>query len=225
MQCIGIKGDVFHPVTVNTAGSLIGTPEVPLEHQLATACDQNRVHISGAREPISHPAQRVAVDELIVIDGGDGPAVVSHDRKTAAVGRAAYTGNAVSGASEAPPKSAINWRRLMRSSRSHVLRGPNVSAGICDLDLSSSALCAGDSRQDSLIAGFCHSQPVIRRALCRPGLSSCFRRGFLARECSIAGTLLLTVCGVPLGWPFDHVGCHASRSMRRRIWRNKAPVK
>jgi hypothetical protein len=30
-------------------------------------------------EPISHPAQRSAVDELILIDGGDGPAVVSRN--------------------------------------------------------------------------------------------------------------------------------------------------
>ena len=84
MQCIGVKGDAFHPAAVD----LVGTPEVPLEHQLATACDQDGVHI-GARshEPISHPAQRIAVDELVLIDGGDGPAVVSRDRNTAAVGR------------------------------------------------------------------------------------------------------------------------------------------
>src|SRR5215468_1946427 len=80
-----IKGDVFHPAAVNAAGNLIGTPEVPFEQQLATACDQNRVHVSSAREPISHPAQRVAVDELVVIDGSDGPAVVPRDQ-TAAVG-------------------------------------------------------------------------------------------------------------------------------------------
>src|SRR5215467_8039611 len=90
MQCIGIKGDVFHPVAVNTAGNLIGTSEVPFEQQLATACDQNRVHVSSAREPISHPAQRVAVDELIVIDGGDGPAVVSRDRKNTFCGGQMY---------------------------------------------------------------------------------------------------------------------------------------
>jgi hypothetical protein len=46
------------------------------------------VHI-GARsdEPIGHPAQRIAIDELVVIDGGDGPAVVSRDRNTAVAGR------------------------------------------------------------------------------------------------------------------------------------------
>ena len=89
MQRIGIKGDVFHPAAVDAAGNLVGTPEVPLEHQLATACDQHGVHVGSARsrEPISHPAQRSAVDELILIDGGDGPAVVSRDRNTAAVGR------------------------------------------------------------------------------------------------------------------------------------------
>src|SRR5262245_17288016 len=63
------------------------------------------------------------------------------------------------------------------------------SWGMCDLDLSSSALYAGDSRQYSLTAGFCHSQPVIRRALYRPGPSSRFRRGPLARECPVTGTL------------------------------------
>src|SRR5262245_52316500 len=127
MQRIGIKGDVFHPPAENAAGNLVGTPEVPFEHQLATACDQNRVHVGSAREPISHPAQRVAVDEFVVIDGGDGPAVVSRDRRPQPPGGSAYTGNAVSGASAAPPKSAMNWRRLMRSYRSHVLRAPNIS--------------------------------------------------------------------------------------------------
>src|SRR5713226_3178177 len=89
MQCISIKGDVFHPTAVNAAGNLVGTPEVPLEDQLTTAYDQNGMYIGIARggEPISHPAQRAAVDELILIDGGDGPAVVSRDRNTAAVGR------------------------------------------------------------------------------------------------------------------------------------------
>src|SRR6476659_10185960 len=90
MRRIGIKDEVIHAPprnSENAAGNLIGAPEVPFEHKLATACDQNRVHVSSVREPISHPAQRVAVDELIVIDGSDGPTVVSRDRKTAAVGR------------------------------------------------------------------------------------------------------------------------------------------
>src|SRR6266852_1353381 len=89
MQCISIKGDVSHPAAVKAAGNLVGTPEVPLEHQLATACDPHGMYIGIARggEPISHPAQRSAVDELILIDGGDGPAVVSRDRNTTAVGR------------------------------------------------------------------------------------------------------------------------------------------
>src|SRR6266481_133738 len=89
MQCISIKGDVFHPTAVNAAGNLVGTPEVPLEDQLTTAYDQNGMYIGIARggEPISHPAQRAAVDELVLIDGGDGPAVVSRDRNTASVER------------------------------------------------------------------------------------------------------------------------------------------
>src|SRR4029077_9810021 len=87
MQCIGIKGDVFHPTAVNAAGNLVGTPEVPLEHQLATTSDQHGMYVGIARggEPISHPAQRSAIDELIL--RGDEPAVVSRDRNTAAVGR------------------------------------------------------------------------------------------------------------------------------------------
>src|SRR5712671_3520241 len=45
------------------------------------------IGIARGGEPISHPAQRTAVDELILIDGGDGPAVVSRNRNTAAIGR------------------------------------------------------------------------------------------------------------------------------------------
>ena len=89
MQCIGIKGDVFHPAAVNAAGYLVGTPEVPLEHQLAVTADQHGMYVGIARgrEPINHPAQRRAVDKLIRVDGGDGPAVVSRDRDTAAISR------------------------------------------------------------------------------------------------------------------------------------------
>ena len=89
MQRIGIEGDVFHPAAVNAAGNLVGTPEVPLEHQSATTRDQHGmdVGIAGGGEPIGHPAQRSAIDQLVLIDGGDRPAVVSRDRNTAAVGR------------------------------------------------------------------------------------------------------------------------------------------
>jgi hypothetical protein len=71
------------------AVDLVGTPEVPLERQLAAACDQHGMDIGIARgsEPIRDPAQRATVDEFILIDGGDGPAVVSRERNTAAVGR------------------------------------------------------------------------------------------------------------------------------------------
>jgi hypothetical protein len=76
--------------TFPTWRSLISSAllKVPLEYQLATACDQNGVHVGCARsrEPISHPAQRIAVNELLLIDG-DGPAVVSRNRNTRAVGR------------------------------------------------------------------------------------------------------------------------------------------
>src|SRR5215469_5533618 len=85
MQRVGIERDVFHSAAVDAARNLVGTREIPFEQQLAAACDQNRVHVGSAREPISHPTHCVAVDEVTVVDGADGPAVVSRDRKTAAV--------------------------------------------------------------------------------------------------------------------------------------------
>src|SRR6185437_13105142 len=88
MQRIGIEGDVLHATAVDAAGYLVGTPEVPLEHQPATAGDQHRMYIGSARgDPIGHPAQRIAVDELVLVDGGDGPAVISCGWNTAAAGR------------------------------------------------------------------------------------------------------------------------------------------
>ena len=49
--------------------------------------DQNLLYHS-ALHGLSHrdAAQRIAVDELVLIDGGDGPTVVSGDRNAAAVG-------------------------------------------------------------------------------------------------------------------------------------------
>ena len=91
MQRIGIKDDVFHPAAENAAGNLVVALEVSLEHQLAAACDQNGVHVGSAREPIGHPAQRVAVDELVLIHRSGEPAVVSRDRNTAAVRAAPNT--------------------------------------------------------------------------------------------------------------------------------------
>src|SRR5215469_233096 len=82
MRRIGIESDVSDRTAVN----LIGTFEVLLEHQLATACHQNGVHVSSAREPIGHPAQCITIDELIFTDGGYGPSVVSRHRNAAAVG-------------------------------------------------------------------------------------------------------------------------------------------
>jgi hypothetical protein len=81
MQRTDIESDVFHPPAID----LVGAAEVSLEHQLATARDQHGVNISArSREPIGHRAQRAAVDELVF---SDGPAVVTRDRSTAAVGR------------------------------------------------------------------------------------------------------------------------------------------
>ena len=66
---------------------LVGTLEFSLEHQLAAACDQNGVHVGArSREPVGHPAQRLAIDALIIIGGGDGPAVVPCDRNAATAG-------------------------------------------------------------------------------------------------------------------------------------------
>lgn len=87
MQCIGIEADVFYPAAVNAAGNLVVTPEVALEHQPAAAHDQNGMHIGRAREAISHPAQRIAVDQPVLVGGGDGPTVVARDRDTAAAGQ------------------------------------------------------------------------------------------------------------------------------------------
>ena len=84
MQRIDAKVDVSHPAVVD----LVGTAEVPLEHQLAAAGDHDGMHVGArSREAIGHPAQRIAVDELVLVAGGDGPAVVSRDRNSAAVGR------------------------------------------------------------------------------------------------------------------------------------------
>src|SRR5262245_5408396 len=141
MQCIGIKSDVFRPAAINAPGNLIGTPEVPFEHQLTTACDQNGVHVGSARESLGHSAQRVAVDELIIIDGGDGPAVVSRDRETAAVGRIRVHRQRRERRQRSSPEKL---NKLAPShailSRSHVLRAPNVSDdlanGIADAETS-----------------------------------------------------------------------------------------
>jgi len=57
------------------------------------------------------------------------------------------------------------------------------------LDLSSSALYAGDSHQYSVIAGSAIRNRWFGVLSYRPGLSSRFRRGPLARECPVAGTL------------------------------------
>ena len=69
------------------AVNLVGTAEVPLEHQLAYACDQDGMHVARSRELIGHPARPTAIGELVFIDGGHGPAVVTRDRNTTAAGR------------------------------------------------------------------------------------------------------------------------------------------
>src|SRR6478735_4379670 len=89
MQRIGIEADVFHPAAVKAAWNLVGSLEISLEHQPATASDQHGVYLGVARggEPVSHPAQCSAVDQLVLTSGGDAPAVVPRDRNSAAVGR------------------------------------------------------------------------------------------------------------------------------------------
>ena len=56
---------------------LVETLEVPLEHQLPHRSGTERRSLAPGHKPISHSAQRIVIDELIVIDGNDGPAVAS----------------------------------------------------------------------------------------------------------------------------------------------------
>ena len=118
VQRVGVEGDVFHPLPVEDVGDLVGTLEVALEHQLAAACDQHGMDVGLARggQPIAHLAQRSTVDELVVVDGGDAPAVVSQRRNgaTSPSGRRARAARR-NGASAAP-RSETSWRRFIRSS-------------------------------------------------------------------------------------------------------------
>src|SRR5215467_90518 len=87
MQRVDIKGDVRHAAPVNVARDLIKTLEVPLKHQLPAAGDQYSMNIGPrSHEPVSHPAQRGSVNELVVIDGDDRPAIVSPAWNAAALG-------------------------------------------------------------------------------------------------------------------------------------------
>jgi len=84
MQSVGVEADGPDRAALD----LVGAREIPLEHQPAAACDQHRVHVGARRrEPIRHPAQRSAVDALVVVAGDDRPAVVARDRNAAAGGR------------------------------------------------------------------------------------------------------------------------------------------
>jgi len=84
VERIGIKSNVFQPVAEKAAGDLVVAPEVALEHQLAAPCEQDGVHVGAAREPIGHPAQSVAVDELVLVHRSGEPAVISRVWDTAA---------------------------------------------------------------------------------------------------------------------------------------------
>ena len=87
MQCTGVEGDVFHAAAVDVAWDFVGALEITLECQLASAGDQNGMNIGIAgREAIGHPAQRFAIDELVVIGGGDRPAIVACDGIAATAG-------------------------------------------------------------------------------------------------------------------------------------------
>jgi hypothetical protein len=64
------------------------------------------VYIGARRhEPVGHPAQRFAIDELVVIDRGDGPAASSRDRNTAVAERPPGTL-----ATQNAPHMAETWR-------------------------------------------------------------------------------------------------------------------
>jgi len=88
-QLPATKGRIEGDFPDRAAVDFVGACEVALEHQLATVRNQHGMNIGIARgrESISHPAQRSAFDAPVLIDGGDGPAVVSHNRSAAAVGR------------------------------------------------------------------------------------------------------------------------------------------
>src|SRR5262245_4021472 len=120
MQCIGIKGDVFHPAAANAPGKLIGTPEVPFEPPRATrtACT---LAVLESRSAIWHNASR-SMSLSSLTEATSQPSSRATGRPQPS-GGSAYTGNAVSGASAAPPKSSINWRRLMRSFLVHTFCG------------------------------------------------------------------------------------------------------
>ena len=78
MQRIGIEVGVLHPLVVN----LVVPLQVPLEQKLAVAHNKNGMHVHvRSHEPIGHPAQRSAVNELVFTDAGDRPTVVARNGK------------------------------------------------------------------------------------------------------------------------------------------------
>jgi len=86
------------------------------------------------------------------------------------------------------------------------------------LDLSSSALDAGDSRQYGLIAG----SAIRNRWL--GVLSTAF--AYHPASAEVLSLVNAPSRGHSRHRPrLDHVGCHTSRSMRPRIWRRRASVK
>lgn len=86
VQRVGTEGDRFHLGTENRVRDLVDSLEVALEQQIAAASDNDSMNLGVAQgcEPIGQPAQGTAVDERVVIERDNGPAVVSRDRNTSA---------------------------------------------------------------------------------------------------------------------------------------------
>jgi hypothetical protein len=75
------------------------------------------VGIAQGGEPISQPAQRVAVDEREVIERPTAHPSFRAIGTPQLAGLAAYAGNALSGSSALPPRREANWRRFIQCSR------------------------------------------------------------------------------------------------------------
>ena len=88
MQRVGVERDVRHSAPENIVRDLVETLEVPLEHQLPATGDQYGMNIgTQCNEPVSCLAQRRSVNELVVINGDNRPAIFPHTWNTAALGR------------------------------------------------------------------------------------------------------------------------------------------
>src|SRR5689334_12739833 len=78
MARVGVEDDILHAAAEKTGRHLIATLEVALENELAAMHDKDGVDVRArSRKPIGHLAERGRVNELVVVAGGDGPAIGS----------------------------------------------------------------------------------------------------------------------------------------------------